>query len=75
MHCPRNVYTHTHTYNVFLLCSGVSLRQTQFKQEIYLEITKDDRKQGLLFEKLPQGANGLATQSMTSWCLMARKRL
>lgn len=52
--------THKHTHFFFLLCYDVSvvlsiLMQAELKQKLYLKIIHDDREQGLLFERFPQG--------------------
>lgn len=59
LYLPPHMHTHVPMHFSFLLYSDSlvprALMQTECKQEIYLEIIRDGRKQGLMFESFPQG--------------------
>ena len=72
MHITPEMSIQTHiffSFSYILMSYSKYSMATEFKQEVYFGIIRDDRKLGLLFERLPQGANDLATQSMFSRCL------
>lgn len=67
---PRNVYTdntYFFSFSYILMSYSEYSMPTELKQEIYFGIICDERKLGLLFERLPEGASDLATQSKL-WC-------